>query len=182
MFNLKCNYRLESQHLIYLKRALCVKLQTSNLAIYGETGRYPLKVGQETLVIGYWLKLMTLPVSNPLKLVYGDLYRLNIEEHTNWCTYVEELIESIGLGEFWDEQKSLSSVNDIKLLKTQSKYNLQHNYIRDWFEEIGNVNWHPILRTYAVLKPNFPNKIISHSFPTRNINAQFLASGSVPID
>ena len=83
----------------YLKRALGVKLQTSNLAIYGETGRYPLKVRQETLVIGYWLKRMTLPANNPLKLVYGDLYRLNIEGHINWCTHVEEPIKSIGLGE-----------------------------------------------------------------------------------
>ena len=48
---------------------------------------------------------MTLPANNPLKLVYGDLYRLNIEGHTNWCTHVEELIKSIGLGEVCDEQK-----------------------------------------------------------------------------
>ena len=154
-YNRKSNYRLESLHLTYLKRALGVKLQTSKLAIYGETGRYPLKVRQETLVIGYWLKLMTLPANNPLKLVYGDLYRLNIEGHTDWCTHVEELIKSIGLGEIWDEQKSPPSVNDIRLLKTQSKYKLQHNYIRDWFGEIGNVDRHPILRTYAVFKTKF---------------------------
>ena len=49
---------------------------------------------------------MTLPANNPLKLVYSDLYRLNIEGQTNWCTHVEELIKSIGLGEVWDEQKS----------------------------------------------------------------------------
>ena len=132
-YNRKSNYRLDSLHLSYLKRALGVKLQTSNLAIYGETGRYPLMVRQETLVIGYWLKRTTLPANNPLKLVYGDLYRLNIEGHTNWCTFVEELIKSIGLGEFWDKQKSPPSVNDIKRLKTQCKYKLQHNYIRDWF-------------------------------------------------
>ena len=72
-YNRKSNYRLESLHLTYLKRAWGVKSQASNLAIYGETGCYPLKVRQETLVIGYWLKLMTLPANNPLKLVYGDL-------------------------------------------------------------------------------------------------------------
>ena len=49
-YNRKSNNRLESLHLTYLKRALGVKLQTSNLAIYGETGRYPLKVRQETLI------------------------------------------------------------------------------------------------------------------------------------
>ena len=37
----------------------------------------------------------------------------------------------------------------------QSKYKLQHNYIRDWFGEIGNVDRHSILRTYAVFKTKF---------------------------
>ena len=83
------------------------------------------------------------------------LWRLNIAGHTNWCTHVEELIKSIGLGEVWDEQKSLPSVNDIRLLKTQSKYELQHNYIRDWFGEIGNVDRHSILKNYAVFKTKF---------------------------
>ena len=98
---------------------------------------------------------MTLPTNNPLKLVYRDLYRLNIEGHTNWCTHVDELIRSVGLGEIWDEQKSPPSVNDIRLLNTQSKCKLQHNYIRDWFGEIGNVDRHPILRTYAIFKTKF---------------------------
>ena len=48
-----------------------------------------------------------------------------------------------------------TSVNDIRLLKTQSKYKLQHDYIRDWFGEIGNVDRHPILRTYAIFKTKF---------------------------
>ena len=98
---------------------------------------------------------MTLPANNPLKLVYGDLYWLNIEGYTNWCTHVEELIKSVGLGEVWDEHKSPPSVNNIKLLKMQSKYKLQHNYIREWFGEIGNVDRHPILRAYAVFKTKF---------------------------
>ena len=46
-------------------------------------------------------------------------------------------------------------MNNIRLLKTQSKYKLQHNYIREWFREIGNVDRHPILRTYAVFKTKF---------------------------
>ena len=34
----KPSCRLESLHLSYLKRALCVKLHTSNLALFGEMG------------------------------------------------------------------------------------------------------------------------------------------------
>ena len=123
---------------------------------------------------------MTLPANNPLKLVYGDLYRLNIGGHTNWCTYVEELIKSICMGEFWDEQKYPPSVNDIKLLKTHSKYKRQHNYIRDSGKSVTWIGI-PSLELILFLKPNSPKKILSNSIPTRNINVQFLASGSVLI-
>ena len=40
-YNGKSRTRLESVHTTYIKRALGVKPQTSNLAIYGETGRFP---------------------------------------------------------------------------------------------------------------------------------------------
>ena len=43
----KPNRRLESLHLSYLKRALGVKLQTSNLAVFGKTGRFPIMMRQE---------------------------------------------------------------------------------------------------------------------------------------
>ena len=62
--------RLESLQTTYLKRALGVRVQTSNLAILGESGRYPLIARQEKLTLGYWLKLTTVPTPNPLRLVY----------------------------------------------------------------------------------------------------------------
>ena len=43
--------RLESLQYTYLKRALGVKAQTSNLAILGETGRQPFIARQEKLVL-----------------------------------------------------------------------------------------------------------------------------------
>ena len=75
-YDRKVNRRLESLKTVYLKRVLGVKVQTSNLAVFGETRRYPLIVKQETLVLGYWLKLMTISTTNPMRIVYDELYRL----------------------------------------------------------------------------------------------------------
>ena len=102
-YNGKPNSRLES-HLSYLKRALGVKLQTSNLAVFGETGQYPIMVRQEKLVIGYWLKLMNTCPSNPLKLVYNELHQLSTDGYTTWCTNVGSLLKSVGMENLWDEQ------------------------------------------------------------------------------
>ena len=101
-YDRKVNRRLGSLQTIYLKRALGVKVQTSNLAVFGETGRYPLILKQEKLVLGYWLKLMTIPTTNPLRIVYDELYRLSNASHITWCTYVGELLTSIALVNIWE--------------------------------------------------------------------------------
>ena len=89
-YNCKVNRRLESLQTIYLKRALGIKVQTSNLAVFGKTGRYPLIVKQEKLVLGYWLKLMTIFTTNPLRIVYDKLYRLSNAGHLTWCTVAQK--------------------------------------------------------------------------------------------
>ena len=103
-YDRKMKRRLVSLQTVYLKRALGVKVQIPNLAIFGETGRYPLFVRQEKLVLGYCVKLMTLSSTNPLRIVYDELYRLSITGHTTWCTRVSDLLTSIGLKNIWEGQ------------------------------------------------------------------------------
>ena len=95
-YDRKVNRRLESLQTIYLKRVLGVKVQTSNLAVLGATGRYTLIVKQEKLVLGYRLKFMTISTTNLLCIVYDELYRLSNASHITWCTYVGALLTSIG--------------------------------------------------------------------------------------
>ena len=127
-YDRKVNHRLESLQTIYLKRALGVKVQTSNLAVFGETGRYPLIVKQEKLVLGYWLKLMTMSTTNPLRIVYDELYRLSNAGHITWCTYVGELLTSIGLGNIWEGQNI--SAGNVNQLKSYFKVELERHYTR----------------------------------------------------
>ena len=49
---------LERIHLKFCKRLLGVKLSTSNVGIYGELGRYPLRIIRQTRMIKYWLKVV----------------------------------------------------------------------------------------------------------------------------
>mgnify|MGYP006876879319 CR=1 FL=1 len=44
---------LESVHTTFIKRVLGVKIQTSNLAVYGETGRFPIELRQKEMTIKY---------------------------------------------------------------------------------------------------------------------------------
>ena len=49
---------LEIVHTDFLKQILGVKRQTPNVAIYGETGRFPLALKHKELVLKYWLLIV----------------------------------------------------------------------------------------------------------------------------
>ena len=49
---------IERIHLKFLKSILCVQLSTSNMAVYGELGRFPLYISRYVCVINYCIKLM----------------------------------------------------------------------------------------------------------------------------
>ena len=145
-YNGKPNSRLELLYLSYLKSAPGVKLQTSNLAVFGQTGRYPIMVRQEKLFIGYWLKLMNTCPSNLLKLVYNELHQISTDGYTTWCTHVGSMLKSMGMENIWDEQKLPVSVDNLKQLTAGFKNELENCYAQKWIKEINDIDRHPIFR------------------------------------
>ena len=148
---------------LYLKRALGVKVQTSNLASFGETGRYPLFVRQEKLVLGYWFKLMTLSPTNPLCIVYDELYRLSTTGHTTWCTHVGDLLTSIRFKNIWEGQMLPVSAFNVNQLKSHFKTELERHYTKKWLQEINGREQNSILRTYAIFKESHCLETYIHS-------------------
>lgn len=72
-FNGKNNRDLEKIHTSFLKRALGVGNSTSHLAIYGETGRYPLSLRLQYTTVKYWIRISNLPKTSILHNVYCEL-------------------------------------------------------------------------------------------------------------
>ena len=154
-YDRKVKRRLESLQTEYLKRAFGVKVQTSNLAIFGETGRYPIFVRQEKLVLGYWVKSMTLSPTNPQRIVYDTLYCLSTTGHTTWCTHVGDLLTSIGLENIWEGQMIPVSAFNVNQIKSHFKTELERQYTKKWSQEINDREQNPILITYAIFKENY---------------------------
>ena len=73
----------ESIHLSFLKNMLGVKQQTTPVTIYGDTGRYPLFLKQQILALKYWIRLISLPRSCYLRIVYNSLASLDFIGETN---------------------------------------------------------------------------------------------------
>ena len=82
-------------HLSFLKNMLGVKQQTISAAIYRDTGMYPLFVKQYILALTYWIRLISLPRSCYLRIVYNSLRSLY---------FIGEQIDALTSGHYYYEQ------------------------------------------------------------------------------
>ena len=141
---------LEIVQVKYLKHMLGVKPQTSTLAVYGETGRFPLVLRQQLNQVKYWCRIMGMEQSNPVKCVYDEILKLHLCGFNTWCSHVENTLTRYGLTEIWDAQ----SITTDKFIP-EFKGIIYTNYMNEWRESINDSYANPILRTYKLFKNDF---------------------------
>ena len=79
---------LERVQLKFLKLALSVSTSTPTLAVYGETGRFPLHLRQQDQMLKLWLRIQRMPDDSIMKQVYRELLALSNDGHDNWADRV----------------------------------------------------------------------------------------------
>jgi len=125
---------------------LGVKASTSTLAIYGETGRFPLSLRYQYKMVKYYQKLC----SHSNKLVKGVLSNLQYLDsigYTTWVTYVRTILLCNNM---LDNNSYNKQCDTIPLNKFKDV--LYTTYVTEWFQSINNVSSNPILRTYCKFK------------------------------
>ena len=71
------NMEIERVHLRFCKHFLGVGQSTSNEAVYGECGRYPLYINSVTKCIKYWLRLTELTEDRIAAHAYKLMFTMN---------------------------------------------------------------------------------------------------------
>lgn len=137
---------IERVQLGYLKHMLGVRKQTPTLAVYGETGRFPLHIRQQLRMINYWLKLEKLPNDTILKKCL--IFQKSVYTNTSWFGKVRQILSNHNMN-----LDSLDNIENIKgsLLRT-FKGKLYEQYQDRFFSEINDQNSQPKLRTYRLIK------------------------------
>ena len=142
---------LEKVQLSFIKRAIGVKQSTSTLAIYGETGRYPLKFRLIDSSIKFWDRLNSCNKDKILYKTFLELKKLHDCGNKTWVTRTIDMIrESCP-----DEQTfhdALNRSNGVYLDTKEWRYRKFRNL---WHNEILDTNKNPKLRTYITFKHNF---------------------------
>ena len=141
---------IEKCHLQFIRYILNVNRRTPKIALYGETGRFPLLNEICCNIFKYWLRIRELP---PNTLLY-DAYISNVEIYPrkNWACAIEILAQKLEV-----------SRKDILLPKSKPiqklKMLLRETFIRKWehdlFDDSRKNNTGNKLRTYRLFKTNF---------------------------
>ena len=95
---------IESVQIRFCKKLLGVGRCSSNSAILGELGRYPLFVNLSLKCIKYWFKLLRMPPSRNPRAVYDMLLNLDEAGRITWVTFIKLLLRRYGFGVVWLEQ------------------------------------------------------------------------------
>ena len=145
LFNGKEILDFETVHLSFLKNMLGVKQQTTSVTIYGDTGKYPHFLKQQILALKYWIRLISLPKSFYLKIVYNSLASLDFIGETNWCSHIRSLLFLTNHRDVWENHR----VENANRLIKQVKLCLINTYKIDWSSKARNSIK---LRTYIKFK------------------------------
>ena len=137
---------IDRVHLKFCKKILGVKSQTSNMAVLGELGRYPLSLLCKERVLKYWLKIMK--NRDSLKYNFFNIQCNNNypNRHMNWAPKVKTILDDLGFGNLW---------NNIDI--NYNYFPMIRNRLRDQFKQ----NWHaevtnsPKLQYYVKYKTEF---------------------------
>jgi hypothetical protein len=119
----------------FCKNILGVKLSTSNAAVAGELGQYPLIIQRKINMLKYWMKMLNGP-RNRLRFTMYSYLRDNIDKDLpvqckNWALEVRNILIEIGREYVWDDN---SQITDDFI--SSAKQTLIDLHIAEWLVEL----------------------------------------------
>ena len=121
---------------------LGVKTQTSTVAVYAETGHFPLVLRQNLQMLKYWLRISNLPMENAGREAYDAQVALFNDSFPSLCDKIQNILSQIEMNDVFQnldkleddhagllslanqrlhENKSTSLMSDIRLCDGTSK-------------------------------------------------------------
>jgi hypothetical protein len=152
----------EKIHLGYLKNTMRVKPSSCTKAIYAEFGRFPLIIKHKCQMIKYWKRMIEMDNNYIIKKAYNSTLELHGLGQTNWCTYVENILNETHLQQAWNEQ----NINNMQLASLIES--LHKSFMEKCMTDINDSALNPKLRTFKLFKEEF--KFENYLTSTRNLN------------
>ena len=140
-------YLLVKKYWIFIILEKYAWSQTTNHISYYLWGyrKVSLFLKQQILALKYWIRLISLPRSCYLRIVYNSLASLDFIGETNWCSHIRSLLFRTNYRDVWENHR----VENANRLIKQGKLCLNNTYKVDWSIKARNSIK---LRTYIKFK------------------------------
>ncbi len=142
------NNIFEKCHLKYLRYVLGVNKKAPNLAIYGDSGRFPIYLSTISMFIKYWHRLVN--VKND---ILQDAYKLHEMNHSEWYNDVTTLFKRVELS--IHEASKLKCKHIVSRIVESCKICFKTNWYNELFDDKRKGNSKNKLRNYRVYKNIF---------------------------
>ena len=137
---------LEIIHRSFCKFAIGVPRTTSNLACYGELGRYTLDIRWKMALIKYWLRANTDWTVSPL---VKDACTLAISDSLQWGNYIKDIFNNTGFSYVWLNPTYV----DPNQVCAEIEQRLMDQFIQNWKADLLATSGK--LRSYKLIKQVF---------------------------
>ena len=150
-FNLCKNFNGEKVHVSFCKYLLSVSKRSTNLAVMGELGRYPLMLDVLINMIKYYVRL-----SRSSDVLLSDALQLSSDLHQqgkkSWIGCIHALLQYINV-----DEKYILNLKSILKKYLFDKFKTRYNIIwkKQLFDDRIGKNFGNKLRTYRTFKYNF---------------------------
>ena len=119
------------------EKVLGVRKSTNLDAIYGDLGRYPMKVHWKIEAIIYWIKILKLNNNSLMERMYNvikeDANKNISYVDKNWAYQIKKLLGELGLMNLWKNQDTYNiTFGTIKL-------RILYIFRQSWYSNINNV-------------------------------------------
>ena len=135
----------------YCKYVMAVPSRTSNIAVLGDTGRYPMYVHYHKRCIKYWLNILFMPETRFPKACYKMLLNLHNHGRKTWASHVRALLYKYNFGDVWEAQGVGNMIVFFKEFVDRAK----HVYLTEWEYDIAQSSK---LYLFRSLKPSGINR------------------------
>ena len=133
---------INSVHIFSLNKILNIPLFTPNIMVYGDTGRYELRINSVLRCVKYWLRLLNMDNDRYACKVYKRM--LFDSNCYNWASKIKELLFHFNFNDVWEAQSS----DDPQLFIGTLKQRMIEESDDNWLINLNSSNRYSVYKLY----------------------------------
>ena len=101
------------------------------MAVYGETGRYPLYINRYVRMVKYWGNVLKTD-NIIMKTMYNNMLEKQKNGQKNWASQIKNILDMYGFSHVWNNQETF----DFKKIGYLIKNRIIDDFLQKWYATV----------------------------------------------